>query len=52
MEAAAMFAALRGSTEIARELRVSVRSVQRWQQAWRRPAGTGIDPAARHPSPD
>ncbi|MEU8843799.1 helix-turn-helix domain-containing protein, partial [Streptomyces roseus] len=35
MEAAAMFAAGRGSTDIAKELRVSVRSVQRWRQAWR-----------------
>ncbi|MEU2517015.1 helix-turn-helix domain-containing protein, partial [Streptomyces syringium] len=29
------FAAGRGSTEIAKELRVSVRSVQRWREAWR-----------------
>ncbi|WP_323181963.1 helix-turn-helix domain-containing protein [Streptomyces sp. NBC_00424] len=35
MEAVAMFAEGRGSTEIAKELRVSVRSVQRWRQAWR-----------------
>ncbi|MFF1594262.1 helix-turn-helix domain-containing protein [Streptomyces sp. NPDC058286] len=33
MEAVAMFAAGRGSTEIAKELRVSVRSVQRWRHA-------------------
>ncbi|MFD6823562.1 helix-turn-helix domain-containing protein [Streptomyces sp. NPDC060085] len=30
-----MFADGRGSTEIAKELRVSVRSVQRWRRAWR-----------------
>ncbi len=35
MEAAVMFAAGRGSTHVAKELRVSVRSVQRWRQAWK-----------------
>ncbi|MCL7379765.1 helix-turn-helix domain-containing protein [Streptomyces sp. 35G-GA-8] len=30
-----MFAAGQGSTEVAKELRVSVRSVQRWRRAWR-----------------
>ncbi|MFB7998966.1 helix-turn-helix domain-containing protein [Streptomyces sp. NPDC056002] len=30
-----MFAAGRGSTDIAKELRVSLRSVQRWRQTWR-----------------
>lgn len=35
MEAVAMFAVGRGSTEIVKELRVSVRSVQRWRRAWR-----------------
>jgi transposase len=35
MEAVGMFAAGRGSTGIAKELRVSVRSVQRWRRAWR-----------------
>ncbi|MEV8388827.1 MULTISPECIES: winged helix-turn-helix domain-containing protein [unclassified Streptomyces] len=34
MEAVGMFAAERGSTEVAKELRVSVRSVQRWRRAW------------------
>ncbi|WP_425276218.1 IS630 family transposase [Streptomyces lavendulae] len=34
MEAVAMFAVGRGSGEVAKELRVSVRSVQRWRQAW------------------
>ncbi|MYV92432.1 helix-turn-helix domain-containing protein, partial [Streptomyces sp. SID1034] len=34
MEAVAMFADGRGSTEIAKELRVSVRSVQRWRRSW------------------
>ncbi|MFD9409387.1 winged helix-turn-helix domain-containing protein [Streptomyces sp. NPDC059989] len=33
MEAVGMFTAGRGSTEIAKELRVSVRSVQRWREA-------------------
>ncbi|WP_371129960.1 helix-turn-helix domain-containing protein [Streptomyces sp. 2231.1] len=33
LEAVAMFAEVRGSTSIARELRVSVRSVQRWRRA-------------------
>ena len=35
MEAVGMFVDGRGSTEIAKELRVSVRSVQRWRRAWR-----------------
>lgn len=35
MEAVGMFAAGRGSAEIAKKLRVSVRSVQRWRRAWR-----------------
>ncbi|WP_420717202.1 IS630 family transposase [Streptomyces sp. H27-G5] len=35
MEAVTMFADGRGSTEIAKELRVSVRSVQRWRRSWR-----------------
>ncbi|MFF7234657.1 helix-turn-helix domain-containing protein [Streptomyces sioyaensis] len=42
MEAAAMFAAGRGSTEIARELRVSVRSVQRWRQVWKAAGRDGV----------
>ncbi|MEQ4611407.1 helix-turn-helix domain-containing protein [Streptomyces cavourensis] len=35
MEAIGMFAEGRGSTEIAKELRVSVRSVQQWRRSWR-----------------
>ncbi|WP_124266283.1 helix-turn-helix domain-containing protein [Streptomyces sp. ADI98-10] len=35
MEAVAVFTDGRGSTEIAKELRVSVRSVQRWRRSWR-----------------
>ncbi|WP_443031755.1 helix-turn-helix domain-containing protein [Streptomyces sp. 3211] len=35
MEAVGMFADGRGGTEIAKELRVSVRSVQRWRRSWR-----------------
>jgi transposase len=35
MEAVGMFAVGRGSAEIAKELRVGVRSVQRWRRAWR-----------------
>ncbi|MEU4359231.1 helix-turn-helix domain-containing protein [Streptomyces virginiae] len=35
MDAVGMFADGRGSTEIAKELQVSVRSVQRWRRAWR-----------------
>ncbi|MFF4951416.1 winged helix-turn-helix domain-containing protein [Streptomyces chattanoogensis] len=42
MEAAAMFAAGRGSTDIAKELRVSVRSVQRWRQAWKTAGWNGV----------
>ncbi|MEU0374444.1 helix-turn-helix domain-containing protein, partial [Streptomyces sp. NPDC006283] len=34
LHAVGMFADGRGSTEIAKELRVSVRSVQRWRRAW------------------
>ncbi|MEU7068516.1 helix-turn-helix domain-containing protein, partial [Streptomyces sp. NPDC046161] len=42
MEAVAMFAEGRGSTEIAKELRVSVRSVQRWRRAWREAGQDGV----------
>ncbi|MFC9399376.1 helix-turn-helix domain-containing protein [Streptomyces sp. NPDC057027] len=42
MEAAVMFAAGRGSTDIAKELRVSVRSVQRWRQAWKAAGPNGV----------
>ncbi|MEU9105755.1 helix-turn-helix domain-containing protein [Streptomyces xanthophaeus] len=35
MQAVAMFATGRGSTDMAKELRVSIRSVQRWRQAWK-----------------
>ncbi|WP_308402652.1 helix-turn-helix domain-containing protein [Streptomyces sp. TBY4] len=34
MEAVGICAEGRGSTDIAKELRVSVRSVQRWRRAW------------------
>ncbi|MEU5811255.1 helix-turn-helix domain-containing protein [Streptomyces sp. NPDC047718] len=50
MEAVAMFAAGRGSSEVAKELRVSVRSVQRWRQAWRAAGQDGVrsrGPASR-----
>ncbi|MGW6159753.1 helix-turn-helix domain-containing protein, partial [Streptomyces sp. NPDC055144] len=50
MEAVAMFAAGRGSTDIAKELRVSVRSVQRWRQTWRAAGQDGVrsrGPASR-----
>ncbi|WP_455712273.1 IS630 family transposase [Streptomyces flaveolus] len=50
MEAAAMFAEGRGSTDIAKELRVSVRSVQRWRQAWNAAGRDGVrsrGPASR-----
>ncbi|GGX42352.1 winged helix-turn-helix domain-containing protein [Streptomyces noursei] len=50
MEAVAMFAAGRGGTDIAKELRVSVRSVQRWRQAWRAAGRDGVrsrGPASR-----
>ncbi|MFD9623899.1 helix-turn-helix domain-containing protein [Streptomyces virginiae] len=35
MEAVGMFSDGWGSTEIAKELRVGVRSVRRWRRAWR-----------------
>ncbi|MFJ6523564.1 helix-turn-helix domain-containing protein [Streptomyces filamentosus] len=50
MEAVGMFADGRGSTEIAKELRVSVRSVQRWRRSWReagRDAVRSRGPASR-----
>ncbi|MBK3559107.1 winged helix-turn-helix domain-containing protein [Streptomyces sp. MBT56] len=50
MEAALMFAAGRGSTDIAKELRVSLRSVQRWRQAWKVAGPGGVrsrGPASR-----
>ncbi|CAM5423656.1 Transposase OS=Streptomyces lavendulae subsp. lavendulae OX=58340 GN=SLAV_00820 PE=4 SV=1 [Streptomyces lavendulae subsp. lavendulae] len=50
MEAVAMFAAGRGSGEVAKELGVSVRSVQRWRQAWRAAGRDGVrsrGPASR-----
>nr|WP_079408385.1 winged helix-turn-helix domain-containing protein [Streptomyces sp. 3211] len=50
MEAVGMFADGRGSTEIAKELRVSVRSVQRWRRSWQeagRDAVRSRGPASR-----
>src|SRR5689334_2558374 len=50
MEAAVMFAEGRGSTDIAKELRVSVRSVQRWRRAWKAAGRDGVrsrGPASR-----
>ncbi|MFK0047534.1 helix-turn-helix domain-containing protein [Streptomyces sp. NPDC090741] len=50
MEAVAMFAAGRGGTDIAKELRVSVRSAQRWRQAWQETGQDGVrsrGPASR-----
>ncbi len=50
MEAVGMFADGRGSTEIAKELRVSVRSVQRWRRAWQEAGQDGVrsrGPASR-----
>ncbi|MFJ7146634.1 winged helix-turn-helix domain-containing protein [Streptomyces sp. NPDC100445] len=50
MEAAVMFAEGRGSTDTAKELRVSVRSVQRWRQAWKAAGRDGVrshGPASR-----
>lgn len=45
LQAAKLFAAGQGSALIARELRVSVRSVHRWRRAWegRWRAGPGVD---------
>ncbi|MFG2639184.1 helix-turn-helix domain-containing protein [Streptomyces sp. NPDC048362] len=37
-----MFTEGRGSTDIAKELRVSVRSVQRWRQAWKAASRDGV----------
>nr|WP_244905389.1 helix-turn-helix domain-containing protein [Streptomyces agglomeratus] len=45
-----MFADGRGSTEIAKVLRVSVRSVQRWRRAWQEAGPDGVrsrGPASR-----
>ncbi|MFZ4301777.1 IS630 family transposase [Streptomyces cinereoruber] len=50
METVGMFADGRGSTEIAKELRVSVQSVQRWRRSWRevgRDAVRSRGPASR-----
>ncbi|MFJ5811289.1 helix-turn-helix domain-containing protein [Streptomyces sp. NPDC093093] len=49
MEAVAMFADGRGSTEIAKELRVSARSVQRWRlhDSWRAEPGRVLREAQR-----
>ncbi|OEJ62593.1 transposase [Streptomyces agglomeratus] len=50
MAAVGMFADGRGSTEIAKELRVSVRSVQRWRRAWQEAGPDGVrsrGPASR-----
>ncbi|MFJ8212142.1 helix-turn-helix domain-containing protein [Streptomyces sp. NPDC096033] len=49
MEAAAMFAAGWGSTDIAKELQVSVRSVQRWRRAWKTAGRNGV--RSRGPAP-
>jgi transposase len=42
MEAAERFAAGAASTEIAKDLRVSVRSVQRWRRAWQEAGTDGL----------
>nr|WP_138899877.1 winged helix-turn-helix domain-containing protein [Streptomyces albidochromogenes] len=42
MAAVGMFADGRGSTEIAKELRVRVRSVQRWRRAWQESGQDGV----------
>nr|WP_078893425.1 helix-turn-helix domain-containing protein [Streptomyces sp. NRRL F-2580] len=50
MEAVAMFTEGRGSSDVAKELRVSVRSVQRWRQAWLEAGQDGVrsqGPASR-----
>ncbi|MFF4331318.1 hypothetical protein ACFYZT_33030 [Streptomyces sp. NPDC001591] len=46
-----MFAAGRGSTDIAKESRVSARSVQRWRQARKAAGRNGVRPAARASRP-
>ncbi|MGY4967413.1 winged helix-turn-helix domain-containing protein, partial [Streptomyces sp. 900105245] len=50
LEAAALFAEGRGSPAIAKVLRVSLRSVQRWRRAWRESGRDGVrsrGPASR-----
>ncbi|MFJ5549430.1 winged helix-turn-helix domain-containing protein [Streptomyces sp. NPDC093225] len=48
-----MFAARRGSTDIAKELRVSIRSVQRWRHAWKAAGPSGFrSPGSRFLSGD
>jgi transposase len=42
MQAAAMFAAGDGSAVIAKRLRVSLRSVQRWRQCWQDEGERGL----------
>ncbi|MFF8882799.1 helix-turn-helix domain-containing protein [Streptomyces flaveolus] len=42
MEAAAMFAEGRDSTDVAKEFQVSVRSVRRWRQVWKAAGQDGV----------
>ncbi|ANW21368.1 winged helix-turn-helix domain-containing protein [Streptomyces clavuligerus] len=42
LEAAGMFAAGRDNASVARELRVGVRSVQRWRRSWTERGDTGL----------
>ncbi|WP_373294141.1 helix-turn-helix domain-containing protein [Streptomyces kronopolitis] len=51
MEAVAMFAEGRGSADIAKELRVSVRSVQRWRRALSQNHNCSIKPHRPPPRP-
>lgn len=47
MEAAERFAVGASHVEIAKHLRVSVRSVQRWRRAWRDAGTEGLRSAGR-----
>lgn len=51
LEAAGMFAAGQDNALVAKQLRVSVRSVQRWHRAWQDGGGRRCSPRARPPGP-
>ncbi|MEU0928851.1 helix-turn-helix domain-containing protein [Streptomyces solisilvae] len=50
LEAAERFAAGTSNAEVAKDLRVSVRSVQRWRRAWHDVGGCGLPGPSHGPS--
>ncbi|WP_234478773.1 helix-turn-helix domain-containing protein [Streptomyces sp. MBT65] len=51
MQAAELFALGHGSSTVAKQLRVSVRSVLRWHQAWESGGTPALESRGRRPGP-